>query len=98
MALVGALSIALGLRMFLPVTARVDVSNFCFVGRPRCPQVDIDVRHLLRIPEDFVIEQEPEDEFECLTVDITCPPDSKNKGNLPVLVWIHGMRSGGLVQ
>jgi carboxylesterase type B len=32
-----------------------------------------------------------------LTVDITCPPDSKNKGNLPVLVWIHGMRSGGFV-
>ncbi|OJJ01744.1 hypothetical protein ASPVEDRAFT_52630 [Aspergillus versicolor CBS 583.65] len=64
----------------------VDSSRFA----PRCPQVDIDVRHLLRIPEDFVIEQEPEDEFECLTVDITCPPDSKNKGNLPVLVWIHG--------
>ncbi|KAL2820910.1 Alpha/Beta hydrolase protein [Aspergillus cavernicola] len=57
---------------------------------PRCPQVDIDVRHLLRIPEDFVIEEEPEDEFECLTVDITAPPASAHKGNLPVLVWIHG--------
>ncbi|KAL2863392.1 putative carboxylesterase [Aspergillus lucknowensis] len=57
---------------------------------PRCPQVDIDVRHLLRIPEEYLIEEEPEDEFECLTVDITCPPASTHKGNLPVLVWIHG--------
>ncbi|KAI9370700.1 Alpha/Beta hydrolase protein [Aspergillus egyptiacus] len=57
---------------------------------PRCPQVDIDVRHLLRIPEDFVIEDEPEDEFECLTIDITAPPAGASKGDLPVLVWIHG--------
>ena len=92
MTLRGGLSIALGLGMFLLPNVRVDVSDLCFVYRPRCPQVDTDVRHLLRIPEDFVIEQEPEDEFECLTVDITCPPDAVNKGNLPVLVWIHGMR------
>ncbi|KAL4899628.1 hypothetical protein BDW74DRAFT_189010 [Aspergillus multicolor] len=64
----------------------VDASRF----GPRCPQVPIDVRHLLRIPADFVIEDEPEDEFECLTVDITAPPDAANQGNLPVLVWIHG--------
>ncbi|KAL5001348.1 Alpha/Beta hydrolase protein [Aspergillus recurvatus] len=64
----------------------VDSSRF----GPRCPQVDIDVRHLLRIPEDFVIEPEADDEFECLTVDITCPPDAASKGDLPVLVWIHG--------
>ncbi|KAL4864388.1 hypothetical protein BDV12DRAFT_14224 [Aspergillus spectabilis] len=65
-----------------------EVDSFRF--GPRCPQVEIDVRHLLRIPEDFVIEEEPEDEFECLTVDITCPPGSAEKGGLPVLVWIHG--------
>ena len=59
--------------------------------RPRCPQVDVDVRHLLRIPEDFPIEKEPEDEFECLNLDITCPPASLAKGPLPVLLWIYGM-------
>ncbi|KAL4920053.1 Alpha/Beta hydrolase protein [Aspergillus aurantiobrunneus] len=64
----------------------VDSSRF----GPRCPQVDTDVRHLLRIPEDFVIEEEPENEFECLTVDISSPPDAASRGNLPVLVWIHG--------
>lgn len=90
MALMGGLSIPLGLGMFSLPSALVHVSDF-LVDRPRCPQVDIDVRHLLRIPEDFVIEQEPEDEFECLTVDITCPPDTANTGNLPVLVWIHGL-------
>ncbi|PYI11536.1 catalytic protein [Aspergillus sclerotiicarbonarius CBS 121057] len=58
--------------------------------RLRCPQVDVDVRHLLRIPEDFTIEQEPEDEFECLNLDITCPPASSVKGPLPVFLWIYG--------
>ncbi|KAJ5894813.1 hypothetical protein N7495_006504 [Penicillium taxi] len=56
---------------------------------PRCPQMDVDVRHLLRIPEDFVIEPELEDEFECLNLEITCPPVSPNTA-LPVVVWIHG--------
>ncbi|KAJ5924556.1 Carboxylesterase type B [Penicillium verhagenii] len=56
---------------------------------PRCPQADVDVRHLLRIPEDFVIAPEPEDEFECLNLEITCPPVS-TADPLPVLVWIHG--------
>ncbi|KAL4933273.1 putative carboxylesterase [Aspergillus undulatus] len=73
-----------------PVTgferAVIDASKF----GPRCPQVDIDVRHLLRIPEDYVIEKEAEDEFECLTIDVTVPPGSEGKGELPVLVWIHG--------
>ncbi|KAL4803410.1 Alpha/Beta hydrolase protein [Aspergillus unguis] len=72
-----------------PVTSfggkTVDSSKF----GPRCPQVDIDVRHLLRIPEDVAIEEPPADEFECLTVDITAPPDAAEK-ELPVLVWIHG--------
>ncbi|RAL01252.1 putative carboxylesterase [Aspergillus ibericus CBS 121593] len=66
--------------------AVVDASRY----GPRCPQVDVDVRHLLRIPEDFKIEKEPEDEFECLNLDITCPPASSAKGPLPVLLWIYG--------
>ncbi|KAJ5295812.1 hypothetical protein N7508_010633 [Penicillium antarcticum] len=57
---------------------------------PRCPQMEVDVRHLLRIPEDFTIAPEPEDEFECLNLEITAPPKSSNTGPLPVLVWIHG--------
>lgn len=49
------------------------------------------MRHLLRIPEDFEIEPEAEDEFECLNLDITRPPLSSTNGPLPVLVWIYGM-------
>jgi hypothetical protein len=62
--------------------------TFCF--RPRCPQANVDVRHLLRIPEDFAIAPEAEDEFECLNLEITCPPVSRVAAGLPVLVWIHG--------
>ncbi|KAL4955200.1 Alpha/Beta hydrolase protein [Aspergillus filifer] len=73
-----------------PVTSfgwkSVDASRF----GPRCPQIDIDVRHLLRVPEDFVIEKEDEDEFECLTVDVTVPAGATEKSGLPVLIWIHG--------
>lgn len=50
----------------------------------------MDVRHLLRIPEDFAIAPEAEDELECLNLEITCPPVSPETGALPVLVWIHG--------
>jgi carboxylesterase type B len=53
--------------------------------------VDMDARHLLRIPEDFDIPKEPEDEFECLNLEITCPPLSSDASPLPVLIWIHGM-------
>ncbi|EAW06758.1 putative carboxylesterase [Aspergillus clavatus NRRL 1] len=56
---------------------------------PRCPQVPVDLRHLLRIPEDFEIAPEAEDEFECLNLDITCPSPSTS-GPLPVLLWIYG--------
>jgi carboxylesterase type B len=49
----------------------------------------VDVRHLLRIPEDFAIAPEAEDEFECLNLEITCPPKS-DTDPLPVLIWIHG--------
>ncbi|KAJ6099443.1 hypothetical protein N7467_000978 [Penicillium canescens] len=66
--------------------AVVDASKF----GPRCPQADVDVRHLLRIPEDFTIVPEPENEFECLNLEITCPPKLSDAGPLPVLVWIHG--------
>ncbi|KAJ5329656.1 Carboxylesterase type B [Penicillium brevicompactum] len=57
---------------------------------PRCPQADVDVRHLLRIPEDFEIAPEAEDEFECLNLEITCPANSSSAGPLPVIIWIHG--------
>ncbi|EYE92028.1 putative carboxylesterase [Aspergillus ruber CBS 135680] len=57
---------------------------------PRCPQMKIDVRHLLRIPEDIEIPEEDEDEFKCLNLEITCPPLHQSKGPLPVLIWIHG--------
>jgi carboxylesterase type B len=50
----------------------------------------VDVRHLLRIPEDVVIAPEAEDEFECLNLEITCPPKDSIKRPLPVIVWIHG--------
>ncbi|GAB1217502.1 hypothetical protein ATERTT37_006741 [Aspergillus terreus] len=70
-----------------PVTgfggAIVDASQF------GCPQADVDVRHLLRIPEDFELPKEPEDEFECLNLEITRPSGASIKGPLPVLVWIH---------
>lgn len=65
--------------------------------RPRCPQADVDVKHLLRIPEDFTIAPELEDEFECLNLEITCPPVSSESGPLPVLVWIHGLNDSNLV-
>ncbi|OJJ37707.1 hypothetical protein ASPWEDRAFT_39443 [Aspergillus wentii DTO 134E9] len=57
---------------------------------PRCPQADVDVRHLLRIPEDFEIANEPEDEFECLNLDVNGPPVSSVKEPLPVIIWIYG--------
>lgn len=58
---------------------------------PKCPQVDVDVRHLLRIPEDFEIKEEVEDEFECLNLDVTVPADVPSGQKLPVLVWIYGV-------
>ncbi|KAJ6148669.1 hypothetical protein N7497_010651 [Penicillium chrysogenum] len=64
----------------------VDASKY----GPVCPQPSLDVRHLLRIPEDFAIAPEVEDEFECLNLDITSPPKSNTEGPLPVLIWIHG--------
>lgn len=58
--------------------------------RPKCPQVDVDVRHLLRIPEDYIIEEEAEDEFECLNLDVTVPANTDSGQRLPVFIWIYG--------
>lgn len=48
------------------------------------------MRHLLRIPEDIEIPREAEEEFECLNLEITCPPLGERGGSLPVVIWIHG--------
>ncbi|KAL1972988.1 hypothetical protein VTN31DRAFT_6530 [Thermomyces dupontii] len=57
---------------------------------PRCPQVNVDVRHLLRIPEEYQLAEEEEDEFECLNLDVTVPANVSDETPLPVLVWIYG--------
>ncbi|KAK2729417.1 cytochrome p450 [Colletotrichum kahawae] len=60
---------------------------------PRCPQVPIDVGHLLRIPPHHVLPVEAEDEFNCLNLDVTVPKarlGTTAGERLPVLVWIHG--------
>ncbi|KAK2006318.1 carboxylesterase [Colletotrichum eremochloae] len=59
---------------------------------PRCPQVAIDVGHLLRIPSEHKLPSEPEDEFKCLNLDVTTPKSflSPKRGRMPVLIWIHG--------
>ncbi|KAH7233624.1 Alpha/Beta hydrolase protein [Fusarium tricinctum] len=64
----------------------------CTAFGPRCPQVPVDVGHLLRIPPSYEFPPEPEDEFKCANLDVVLPnlgsePESKC---LPVLVWIHG--------
>ncbi|KAF2809395.1 alpha/beta-hydrolase [Mytilinidion resinicola] len=67
---------------------KVDCSRY----GPRCPQLNFDVRHLLRIPQDIELPTEPENEFQCLNLDVTMPPfePGPNPQLLPVLVWIHG--------
>lgn len=52
--------------------------------------MNLDVGHLLRIPEDVEIPREKEDEFGCLNLEITCPPPRESGGSLPVVIWIHG--------
>lgn len=80
--------------MFVEVDAVLLASNVfvltSIIQRPKCPQVDIDVRHLLRIPEDYHIDEEPEDEFECLNLDVTVPAETAAGQNLPVFIWIYG--------
>ncbi|KZL81395.1 hypothetical protein CI238_00323 [Colletotrichum incanum] len=63
----------------------------CTSFGPRCPQVPIDVGHLLRIPREQQLPVEPEDEFRCLNLDVTTPKSHLLQSKqLPVLVWIHG--------
>ena len=64
-----------------------------FVGcSPRCPQVPVDVGHLLRIPDKYELPVEPEDEFECLNLDVAIPKSLLSAGQkLPIMIWIHGM-------
>ncbi|KAF5680029.1 carboxylesterase [Fusarium heterosporum] len=64
----------------------------CTEYGPRCPQVPVDVGHLLRIPSSHIFPVEPEDEFNCVNLDVVLPKvyhQSESK-LLPVLVWIHG--------
>ncbi|KAH8646422.1 Alpha/Beta hydrolase protein [Ilyonectria robusta] len=71
----------------------IDLS-FASSTRPRCPQVPVDVGHLLRLPASHTMPHEPEDEFACLNLDVLV---SKPKNTSPlsaqrlsVFVWIHG--------
>ncbi|KAL2205517.1 alpha/beta-hydrolase [Sarocladium strictum] len=59
---------------------------------PRCPQLPVDVGHLLRVPPSVKFPEEPEDEFKCVNLDVVVPklPSSSKLSRLPVLVWIHG--------
>ncbi|KAI8725678.1 Carboxylesterase [Fusarium sp. LHS14.1] len=69
-----------------------DIVGLDFLINPRCPQVPVDVGHLLRIPADVKLPTEPEDEFNCLSLDIVAPKDfASPQYRLPVIVWIHGM-------
>ncbi|OHE99046.1 carboxylesterase [Colletotrichum orchidophilum] len=64
----------------------------CTEFGPRCPQVKVDVGHLLRIPFEHRLPDEAEDEFRCLNLDVTVPNSQQlpTGQRLPVLVWIHG--------
>lgn len=64
---------------------------------PICPQPQVDVGHLLRLPEDASGPQLVEDEFKCLNLNVHCPPIRKEMPNLPVLVWIHGKQTWNIV-
>ncbi|KAJ2901604.1 hypothetical protein MKZ38_001624 [Zalerion maritima] len=59
---------------------------------PRCPQLDVDVGTLLRIPRSHKLPNEPQSEFECTNLDVTLPKAhlGSRTPKLPVLVWIHG--------
>ncbi|KAH6993151.1 Alpha/Beta hydrolase protein [Fusarium venenatum] len=64
----------------------------CTTFGPRCPQVPVDVGHLLRVPPHHEFPHEPEDEFRCINLDVIVPNfDTLNYSEkLPVIVWIHG--------
>ncbi|KAH6980737.1 Alpha/Beta hydrolase protein [Ilyonectria sp. MPI-CAGE-AT-0026] len=73
-----------------PVTTLPESLDCTNYGFPRCPQVPIDVGHLLRIPREHVLPTEPEDEFRCLNLDVVLPKHRPATEKLPVMVWIHG--------
>ncbi|OBS24495.1 hypothetical protein FPOA_05036 [Fusarium poae] len=64
----------------------------CTAFGPRCPQVPVDVGHLLRVPPHHEFPHESEDEFRCTNLDVIVPnSDTLNyPEKLPVIVWIHG--------
>ncbi|KAG5661252.1 hypothetical protein KAF25_005374, partial [Fusarium avenaceum] len=64
----------------------------CTEFGPKCPQIYVDVGHLLRIPTHHILPREPEDEFTCTNLDVVLPKSGllSSSKRLPVLVWIHG--------
>lgn len=71
----------------VPLSGHVNCTEF----GPLCPQLQIDARHLLRIPPDIAFDEESYDEFKCLNLDIAVPTSAANAGaKLPVLIWIYG--------
>ncbi|KAM0328716.1 hypothetical protein ACHAQA_005129 [Verticillium albo-atrum] len=81
-------------RFAAPVpTTRLDGDIDCREFGPRCPQLDVDSGHLLRIPSEIVLPKEAESEFLCTNLDVCVPNDSIDSANapgIPVMVWIHG--------
>ncbi|KAH7028149.1 Alpha/Beta hydrolase protein [Microdochium trichocladiopsis] len=82
-------------RLDQPISSSSETLD-CTEFGPRCPQVQIDVGHLLRLPSNHVLPVEPEDEFACLNLDVCAPegclapfPSSEHT-RLPVLIWVHG--------
>ncbi|KAH7108814.1 Alpha/Beta hydrolase protein [Dactylonectria macrodidyma] len=59
---------------------------------PQCPQPDVDVGHLLRLPKHISSPHIDQDEFKCLNLNISRPSQADIAGNglLPMLVWVHG--------
>ncbi|CAK7218983.1 hypothetical protein SEUCBS140593_003739 [Sporothrix eucalyptigena] len=76
-------------RRIAQMSSELDCRNF----GPRCPQVEVDSRYLLRIPKIIELPKEEEDELACTNLDV-CVPDGHagvaGKHKLPVLLWIHG--------
>ncbi|KAG2171714.1 hypothetical protein INT43_008094 [Umbelopsis isabellina] len=58
----------------------------CTQQRPECPQSAVPGDRFLqpqRVPPTY-------DEFNCLNVDITAPPNLDNSSLVPCMIWIHG--------
>lgn len=65
---------------------------------PICPQSSQRTveEELIGLPEaDLPRQCFPQDEFECLNLNITCPAHQNSESRLPVMVWIHGGGNGG---